>query len=179
VGGHCIPVDPYYLLWKAREYDFYTRFIELAAEVNEAMPYHVVELVTEALSEAALPLKGAHVLVLGVAFKPGIDDARNSPAKRVIELLLRRDAVVTYHDPYVPRFSVGDDVFHREKVVLESVGLTDEALSEADCVVIVTGHRSVDYGRVVAQAPRVVDTCNATRSVEGKRDHVVRLGAGS
>jgi UDP-N-acetyl-D-glucosamine dehydrogenase len=172
-------VDPYYLLWKAREYDFYTRFIELAAEVNEAMPYHVVELVTEALSEAALPLKGARVLVLGVAFKSDIDDARNSPAKRVIELLLSRGAIVTYHDPYVPRFSVGDDVFHRERVVLESVGLTDEALSEADCAVIVTGHRSLDYGRVVAQAARVVDTCNATRGIDGGGDRVVRLGAGS
>jgi UDP-N-acetyl-D-glucosamine dehydrogenase len=179
VGGHCIPVDPYYLLWKAREYDFYTRFIELAAEVNEAMPYHVVELVTEALSEAALPLKGAHVLVLGVAFKPDIDDARNSPARRVIELLLKRGATVTYHDPYVPRFSVGDNVFHRESLALESVGLTDVALSAADCVVIVTGHRSLDYGRVVAQAARVVDTCNATRGIDGGGDRVVRLGAGS
>ena len=101
VGGHCIPVDPYYLFWKAREYDFYTKFIELAAEVNEAMPYHVVDLVAEGLSQAGRPLKGADVLVLGVAFKPDVDDARNSPAKRVIELLLRRGARVTYHDPYL------------------------------------------------------------------------------
>jgi UDP-N-acetyl-D-glucosamine dehydrogenase len=178
VGGHCIPVDPYYLLWKAREYDFYTRFIELAAEVNEAMPYHVVQLVTKALSEAGLPLKGAGVLVLGVAFKPDVDDARNSPAKRVIELLLRRGAEVRYHDPHVPRFSVGNDVFHREMVTLESVGLTDEALSAADCVVIVTGHRSLDYDRVVERAAHVVDTCNATAGVDGGRDKIVLLGAG-
>jgi UDP-N-acetyl-D-glucosamine dehydrogenase len=176
VGGHCIPVDPYYLLWKAREYDFYTRFIELAAEVNEAMPYHVVELVAEALSQAGLPVKEASVLVLGVAFKPDVDDARNSPARRVIELLLRRGAVVCYHDPYVPSFSVGDDVFHRESVALTSVGLTDEALSTADCVVIVTGHRSLDYSRVVDRAARVVDTCNATADVGGGKDKVVRLG---
>jgi UDP-N-acetyl-D-glucosamine dehydrogenase len=178
VGGHCIPVDPYYLLWKAREYDFYTRFIELAAEVNEAMPYHVVELVTEALSEAGLPVKGAGVLVLGVAFKPDVDDARNSPARRVIELLLRRGAIVTYHDPYVPRFSVGDDVFHRESVVLQSEPLTDEVLAGADCVVIVTGHRSLDYSRVVDRAARVVDTCNATANVAGGREKIMRLGVG-
>jgi UDP-N-acetyl-D-glucosamine dehydrogenase len=177
VGGHCIPVDPYYLLWKAREYDFYTRFIELAAEVNEAMPYHVVELVTEALSEAGLALKGAGVLVLGVAFKPDVDDARNSPAGRIIELLLRRGAEVCYHDPYVPRFSVGNDVFHREAVALESVPLTDEVLSDADCVVVVTGHRALEYGHVVARAVRVVDTCNATADVDGGREKIARLGA--
>lgn len=177
VGGHCIPVDPYYLLWKAREYDFYTKFIELAAEVNEAMPYHVVELVTEALSRAGLPMKDARVLVLGVAFKPDVDDARNSPATRVIELLLGRGAVVSYHDPYIPRFQVGNDVFHRETVVLESAALTDEALSAADCVVIVTGHRDVDYGRVIGQASWVVDTCNATSDAGDGRERVLRLGA--
>jgi len=178
VGGHCIPVDPYYLFWKAREYDFYTKFIELAAEVNEAMPYHVVELVTEGLSQEGLPLKGAQVLVLGVAFKPDVDDPRNSPAKRVIELLLGRSAVVTYHDPYVPRFCVGNDVFHPEGLELASVPLTDEALADADCVVIVTGHRSLDYERVVGQAARVIDTCNVTAGVGGDKDNVLRLGAG-
>lgn len=178
VGGHCIPVDPYYLFWKAREYDFYTKFIELAAEVNEAMPYHVVELVTKGLSQDGLPLKGAEILVLGVAFKPDVDDARNSPAKRIIELLLRRGAVVAYHDPRVPRFKVGNDVFHREDLELASVALDDETLSSADCVVIVTGHRSVDYDRVVREAQRVVDTCNATADVERQGDKVLRLGAG-
>jgi UDP-N-acetyl-D-glucosamine dehydrogenase len=118
VGGHCIPIDPYYLSWKAREYDYYAEFIELAGEVNQAMPYHVVDLVSQALSLRRKPLRDAHVLVLGVAFKPDIDDARNSPAERVIELLLRQGAVVSYHDPYVPRFQVGDDVFHREAIVL-------------------------------------------------------------
>ena len=176
VGGHCIPVDPYYLSWKAREYDFYTKFIELAAEVNQAMPYHVVELVSEALSQCGLPLKDARLLVLGVAFKPDIDDARNSPAERVIELLLNRDADVRYHDPYVPRFRIGNDVFHRQNVVLESVPLTDEELVAADGVVIVTGHRSLDYAHIVEQAALIVDTCNATVGVTHNREKITRLG---
>nr|HID12276.1 nucleotide sugar dehydrogenase [Anaerolineae bacterium] len=185
VGGHCIPVDPYYLSWKAREYDFYTKFIELAAEVNQAMPYHAVNLVAEALSRQGYPLQGARVLVLGVAFKPDIDDARNSPAERVIELLLSRGARVRYHDPYVPRFQVGNDVFHRETVVLESVPLTEEEIGAADCVVIVTGHRSLDYEHVVKHANLVVDTCNATAVVSDRQNpskaqlwrKIVRLGA--
>ncbi len=177
VGGHCIPVDPHYLSWKAREFDFYTKFIALAAEVNEAMPYHAVELVTEALSRAGSSLSGAQVLVLGVAFKPGVDDSRNSPAKRVVELLLSRGALVRYHDPHVPRFRVGNDVFHRENLVLESVALTDEELSSADCVLIVTGHRDVDYGHVVDQASRVVDTCNAAAGIRAGREKILRLGA--
>ncbi len=176
VGGHCIPVDPYYLSWKAREYDYYTEFIELAGEVNQAMPYHVVDLVCQALSLRGKPLRGARVLVLGVAFKPDIDDARNSPAERVIELLLSRDAVVGYHDPYVPTFRVGDDVFHRDALMLESEPLTEEALAAADCVVVVTGHRSLDYGHVVRSADVVVDTCNATAAVEEAHERVVRLG---
>jgi UDP-N-acetyl-D-glucosamine dehydrogenase len=175
VGGHCIPVDPYYLSWKAREYDYYTEFIELAGEVNQAMPYHVVDLVAQALSLCEKPLYGARVLVLGVAFKPDIDDARNSPAERVIELLLSRGAVVRYHDPYVPRFQVGDDVFHREAIVLESVSLTEEEIAAADCAVIVTDHRSVDYARVVKHAALVVDTRNVTAGLSD--GEVVRLGA--
>ena len=181
VGGHCIPVDPYYLSWKAREYDYYAEFIELAGEVNQAMPYHVVDLVCEALSLRGKPLRGARVLVLGVAFKPGIDDARNSPAERVIELLLCRGAVVRYHDPYVPRFQAGNDVFHRGTIVLESVSLTEEELATADCVVVVTGHRSLDYGYVMRHAGLVVDTCNATAVVSDQPDlsnaQIVRLGA--
>jgi len=177
VGGHCIPVDPYYLSWKAREYDYYTEFIELAGEVNQAMTYHVVDLVCQGLSLRGKPLRDARVLVLGVAFKPDIDDARNSPAERIIELLLSRGARVRYHDPYVPRFQVGDDVFHRETVVLESVPLTEEEIAAADCVVIVTGHRCLDYARVVRHADLIVDTCNATAAVDEGREKIVRLGA--
>jgi UDP-N-acetyl-D-glucosamine dehydrogenase len=182
VGGHCIPVDPYYLSWKAREYDFYTKFIELAAEVNQAMPYHVVELAVEALGRQGKPLAGAHILVLGVAFKRDIDDARNSPAERIIELLLSRGARVDYSDPYVPRFRIGRDVFHRQERWLESIDLTDELLAGADCVLIIAGHRIVDYARVVQKARLVIDTANATAGLigpvpTGDRAHIVRVGA--
>lgn len=177
VGGHCIPIDPYYLSWKAREYDFYAEFIELAGEVNQAMTYHVVDLACQALSLHGKPLNGARVLVLGVAFKRDIDDARNSPAERIIELLLGRGAQVAYHDPYVPRFEVGGDVFHHERVMLESLELTEDELGAVDCAIIVTDHRNVDYEHVVRHARLVVDTRNATAGVEGYEDRVVRLGA--
>jgi len=176
VGGHCIPIDPYYLSWKAREYDYYTEFIELAGEVNQAMPHHVVELVSQALSMHRKPLRDARVLILGVAFKPEIDDARNSPAGRIIELLLNRGAEVYYHDPYVPRFQVGNDVFHREATILESVALTEKEIAAADCVVIVTDHRRLDYERVAVHANLVVDTRNATADLSDYRDKIVRLG---
>ena len=120
VGGHCIPVDPYYLSWKAREYDFYTKFIELAAEVNSEMPYHTVQRVIRGLNQRGRSVKDASVLVLGVAFKPDVDDARNSPAERVIELLLKEGAQISYHDPHVPHFHVGDDVFLRDGARFES-----------------------------------------------------------
>ena len=177
VGGHCIPIDPYYLSWKAREYDYYAEFIELAGEVNQAMTYHVVDLVSQALSYHYKPLRGARILVLGVAFKPDIDDARNSPAERVIELLLGRGATVRYHDPYVPRFHVGNDVFRQEPTVLESVPLTDEALAAADCVVIVTNHRDLDYAHIVEHAQLIVDTRNATNHLSVGQGKVFRLGA--
>jgi UDP-N-acetyl-D-glucosamine dehydrogenase len=185
VGGHCIPVDPYYLSWKARAYDFYTKFIELAAEVNQAMPYHIVDLVCQGVSQRGQPLLGAKVLILGVAFKPDIDDARNSPAERVIELLMARGAVVTYHDPYVPRFNVGGDVFQPQRLTLASVPLTEAAMTESDCVVIVTGHRELDYNWVAHHAPLVVDSCNATADVREhfnqeagrKQAMILRLGA--
>jgi UDP-N-acetyl-D-glucosamine dehydrogenase len=175
VGGHCIPIDPYYLLWKAREYDFYTRFIELAAETNEAMPYHVVDLVVKALSSRGKALAGAKVLVLGVAFKPNIGDARNSPAERVIELLLSRDADVSYHDPFVPGFAVGGNVFCREARNLTSQPLTPDMLRDVDAVVIVTGHTTLDYAQVMELAPVVVDTCNATGNQAGSAT-VIKLG---
>ncbi len=176
VGGHCIPVDPYYLSWKAREYDYYTEFIELAGEVNQAMTHHVVDLVCQGLSLQGKPLRDARVLVLGVAFKPDIDDARNSPAKRIIELLLSRGARVRYHDPYVPRFQVGNDVFHRKTVMLESMPLTEKEITAADCVVVVTDHRSLDYERVVKHASLVVDTRNVTSGMASHREKIVRLG---
>jgi UDP-N-acetyl-D-glucosamine dehydrogenase len=176
VGGHCIPVDPYYLSWKAREYDFYTKFIELAAEVNQAMPYHVVDLIARALSQEGKPLDGAQILVLGVAFKRDIDDARNSPAERIIELLLQRKAQISYHDPYVPRYRVGRDAFYPDERWLESVELTDEVIANADCVVIVAGHQATDHAPVMRQAKVIVDTVNATQGLEGSA-RVVRVAA--
>lgn len=178
VGGHCIGVDPYYLSWKAREFDFYTKFIELAAEVNQSMPFHVVDLAEQALSQNHKATRDANVLVLGVAFKRDVDDARNSPAERVMELLLRRGAKVNYHDPYVSRFHVGGDVFHPQRVDFNSTPLTEQTLAKADCVIIVTGHRSVDYNIVVKNASAVVDTCNATEFVKAGREKILRLGAG-
>ena len=176
VGGHCIPVDPYYLSWKAREYDFYTRFIELAADVNQGMPYHLVKLAHDALGRKNKSLQDARVLVLGVAFKPDVDDARNSPAERVIEELLRYGARVRYHDPFVPRFHVGGDVFYRERVDLASVPLTHAALRACDIAIIVTAHHAVNYRRVVANAPLVVDSANVTQGL-GHAEKIARVGA--
>ncbi len=175
VGGHCIPIDPYYLAWKAREFDFSTRFIELAADTNQAMPYHVVNLVVRALGDQGRPARGASILILGVAFKPNVDDPRNSPAERIIELLLERGALVSYHDPHISEFHVGNNAFHRPAVTLASVDLSDDALATADAVVIVAAHRAIDYHRVVERARLVVDTANATGGES--RPHVVRLGA--
>ncbi len=177
VGGHCIPVDPYYLAWKAREYDFNTRFIELAAEVNGAMPYHTVDLIIQSLNHNGKSLQGSTVLVMGVAFKPNIDDARNSPAQRVIELLLKSGAEVRYHDPFVPQFFAGGSIVLQEKIILENSPLTTETVEAADCVAIVTGHRTIDYGWLLQHSSAVVDTVNITKNLTGMKHKVVRLGA--
>ncbi|MCC7353039.1 MAG: nucleotide sugar dehydrogenase [Anaerolineae bacterium] len=177
VGGHCIPVDPYYLSWKAREFDFYTKFIELAAEVNGDMPYHVADLVRQALTRCGKTVRGARILVLGVAFKSDVDDARNSPAERLMELLWADGAEVRYHDPHVPHFHLGPDVFLKKQVVLDSVPLTEEEVQASDCVVIVSGHRVLDYAWVVRHAPLVVDTPNAAKAVREGREKIWRVGA--
>lgn len=176
-GGHCIPVDPYYLSWKAREYDFYTKFIELAAEVNQSMPYHVIELISAGLNHHSKVLRDARVLILGVAFKKDIDDARNSPAERIIELLLERGAVVHYNDPYVSRFHIGRSVFYEEEIQLASQPLTEDLLQESDCVVIVAGHSCYDYAWIAAHCSLLVDTVNATQGIKSARAHIVKLGA--
>jgi UDP-N-acetyl-D-glucosamine dehydrogenase len=174
VGGHCILVDPYYLACAAREYDVNLGFIQLAADVNEEMPYHVAGLVARALGRRGVALQGARILVLGVAFKKDIDDARNSPAERVIEALLQDGAHVRYHDPYVPSFPVHSDFVPRHPFKLASVPLSDEVLAQTDCVVIVQAHTPVDYAALAQRVPVVVDTCNALAGVDG--DHIVRLG---
>lgn len=165
LGGHCIPVDPFYLSWKAREVDFPTRFVELAGEINTAMPYHVVERISSALNHKTKPLPGARVLVLGVAYKKDIDDMRESPALTIIELLRREGAIVSYNDPYVPKIGRG----RKYNLNMTSVPLTD--LQQYDCVVIVTDHSDYDYAHIVQEARLVIDTRNATRGIAS--NHVV------
>lgn len=177
VGGHCIPVDPYYLAWKARAFDFHTKFIELAAEVNSAMPYFTVEKIIHGLNDTGKTIRGANILVLGVAFKRDIDDARNSPAQRVIELLLDAGASVVYHDPFVREFSVGGNVFSPQRVDIPRVDLTAETLARADCTVITTGHSSIDYRRVAENSTLVFDAVNATGNLAHERGNILRLGS--
>lgn len=170
LGGHCIPIDPFYLTWKARHFEFSTRFIELAGEINTNMPYYVVQRTIEALNGLDRGVKGANLFVLGVAYKKDVDDMRESPAVRVIELLEKKGAKVSYHDPYVPEAES-----HRQHgKVWKGVQLTDEALSKADAVLILTDHTNVDYDRVVKNAKLVIDTRNATRNVVSGREKIVK-----
>lgn len=171
VGGHCIPIDPFYLTWKAREYDFHTRFIELAGEINVEVSYYVINKVARALNNVNKSLKDANIFVLGVAYKKDIDDMRESPALKIIELLRKQGANITYHDPYIPVIEPhGGSALH-----LESVALTDEALASADGVVILTDHSTVDYERVVEKAKLVVDTRNATKNVLKNREKIAKI----
>src|ERR1700758_644171 len=163
LGGHCIPVDPYYLSWKAKAWDFQTRFIELAGEINSAMPYHVVSSVSRALSQQRKALNGAKVLVLGVAYKKDIDDLRESPALTIIELLQKDGAQVSYNDPYFPFIGKG----RHYDLQMKCADLKD--LGQYDCVVIVTDHSDYDYGRIVQEAKLVVDTRNATRGIQSDK----------
>src|SRR5256712_4857002 len=176
VGGHCIPVDPYYLSWKAREYDFHTKFIELAAETNLAMPFFTVGRIQRLLNRSGRSLQGARVLVLGASFKRDIDDARNSVAIRVMEILRSHGAEIEYHDPHVPAVRLASPLFggNGHHVELRSVPLDVERLRASDCVVILVGHSSVDYAVVLRDAPRVFDAVNAARGKDG-RAQVERL----
>jgi UDP-N-acetyl-D-glucosamine dehydrogenase len=171
VGGHCIPVDPYYLAWRAREFDFVDRFIEIAGDINFAMPRHVVDLVAEALNDRSKSLKGARAGVIGVAFKPNVQDARNSPAAEILALLDERGAKVDYHDPYVPSFT------DAAGTVRASVGL-EKLITASDVVVVVTPHRAIDWAAVYAGAELVVDTVDSSAGRKTKPRQVLRLGAG-
>jgi UDP-N-acetyl-D-glucosamine dehydrogenase len=150
LGGHCIPVDPHYLSWKMRTLNYKTRFIELASEVNSEMPYFVADQVREALNRRKKAVNGSRILLLGVAYKRDIEDVRESPAVDVLKLLADDGAEVSYHDPFVPRLN-------EDGVDLTSVELTDEALSDADAVVILTDHTEFDYRRVVERATALID----------------------
>ncbi|MFW6126773.1 MAG: nucleotide sugar dehydrogenase [Thermodesulfobacteriota bacterium] len=158
LGGHCIPIDPFYLTWKARQYDLSTRFIELAGEVNTQMPYFVVQRVGEALNEHGQTLKGAEILVLGAAYKKDVDDPRESPGLKIISLLQGKGARVRYHDPHIPHLRGGRNF---PDLDLKSVDLTAENLSGADCVLLVTDHSAMDYAWIASQARLIVDTRNA------------------
>ena len=163
LGGHCIPVDPFYLSWKAKEWDFRTRFIELAGEINTNMPYHVLASVSGALNRHKKSVNGARVLVLGVAYKKDIDDLRESPSLTIIELLQKDGAQVSYHDPYFPFIGKG----RKYDLQMKCAELKD--LGHYDCVVIVTDHSDYDYRHIVQEAQLVVDTRNATKGINSPK----------
>jgi UDP-N-acetyl-D-glucosamine dehydrogenase len=169
LGGHCIPVDPFYLSWKAREYDFSTRFIELAGEVNTAMPYHVVESLAEALNNHKKSLKGSKVLVLGVAYKKDVDDLRESPTLKIMEILQKRGADFDYNDPYFPQLH---KMRHYDYSHMKSVPLNKETLTKYDAVLIATDHSSYDYALIVESSKLVVDSRNATKRVMRNREKI-------
>ncbi|MFO0723122.1 MAG: nucleotide sugar dehydrogenase [Myxococcota bacterium] len=170
LGGHCIPIDPFYLTWKAREYDFQTKFIELAGEVNTSMPYHVIESTMYALNDRKMSLNGAKIMVLGVAYKADVDDLRESPALKIIDLLQDRGAEVIYNDPHCPvimktrKYDLG----------MESVNLTPEILRAQDAVMILTNHKVYDYEMIAKHANLILDTRNAMKAVQ-KRDNILKI----
>jgi UDP-N-acetyl-D-glucosamine dehydrogenase len=170
LGGHCIPIDPFYLTWIARQHNFATRFIELAGEINTQMPAYVVNRVAEFLNECGKPLKGSKILVLGVAYKPDVGDPRESPSFVVIEQLLARGSSVTYNDPHVPHLPK----MRRHSIQMDSQPLTKELLASQDCVLILTSHSSYDWTWIVTYSPLIVDTRNATRNVLVGRDRIRR-----
>ncbi len=157
LGGHCIPIDPFYLTWKAREFDFHTEFIELAGKINSQMPYFCVAKLARALNERGKAVKAAKILVIGVAYKADVNDMRESPALKVISLLKERGGDVSYHDPHVPRLEAG----HGLREAMTSVALDDATLAAADCVAVVTAHSGIDWVHVAAKADLVVDFRNA------------------
>jgi UDP-N-acetyl-D-glucosamine dehydrogenase len=170
MGGHCIPIDPFYLSWKAREYDFTTRFIHLAGEINVHVHYYVVAKIQDALNQQGKSLKGAKILVLGVAYKKDVDDARESPALAIIELLRKKGAIVLYHDPFIPVLPR----FRKYHFKLKSSPLTEKLLRHVDAAVIVTDHSQIDYPWVVEKAPLVVDTRNVTKGMTRWKRKIIK-----
>ena len=168
LGGHCIPIDPLYLSWKLKTLNYTARFIELASEVNSNMPYYVIGKITDALNDICKPVNGSSVLVLGAAYKRDIDDLRESPALDVIQLLQERGAEVTYNDPFVP------DLRH-EGIALDSIELTEDALREADCVVVVTDHTTYDWGWIAQHASIIVDSRNAMKEIANAPAKIIHL----
>jgi UDP-N-acetyl-D-glucosamine dehydrogenase len=177
IGGHCIPLDPHYLSWKARQHGFDSRFIGLAEEVNSRMPEHVVQLVSDGLNDARKPMNGSRVLLLGVAYKKDIDDVRESPALSIIDRLRLKGCDVRYHDPFVRELTFADAHAEGSGEPLSSVELSEDEIRATDCVVIVTNHSDIDYARVIELAPLVVDTRNALNGDlrRGSRARIIRL----
>ena len=170
MGGHCIPIDPYYLSWKAREYDFTTRFIFLAGEINVHVPYYVVAKIQDALNGRGKSIKGAKILILGVAYKKDIDDARETPALSIMELLRKKGAILFYHDPYIPVLPP----FRKYYFKLKSSPLTKGLLQKIDAVVVVTDHSCIDYSWVMKHAPLVIDTRNVTKNMKQWKKKIVK-----
>lgn len=170
LGGHCIPIDPFYLTWKAREHGCVTRFIELAGEINRHMPEYVVEKTAEALNDDCKSVKGSSIIVVGLAYKPNVDDTRETPAAEIIELLAERGAKVSYHDPHVPSFPN----MRNYKFEMNSVELDEQTLSGADCVVIVTDHEITDWQSIADHAKLVVDTRNAMAQIQSPKTRIVK-----
>ncbi len=169
IGGHCIPLDPLYLSWKARMHGFEARFIGLAEEVNSGMPNHVIEIISDSLNKHRKPLNGSKILVLGVAYKRDIDDARESPALEILKKLRQKGSIIAYSDPYIPTLTIEED--H----LIESVELDRTVLAYSDAVVIVTDHSDFNYQFIVDHAPLIIDTRNATRHVKGSSSKVIKL----
>jgi UDP-N-acetyl-D-glucosamine dehydrogenase len=169
LGGHCIPIDPYYLTWKAREVGLPTRFIELAGEVNRAMPDYVVQRTALALNERGKSVHGARILVLGLAYKPDVDDVRESPSMELIEKLQHLGARVDYNDPHVP----ATHKMRHHDLQMKSVPLNPQSLASYDCVLVATHHSAYDWQQVADHAKLIIDTRGALRSVKGKREHIV------
>ena len=169
LGGHCIPIDPFYLSWVARKHEMSTRFIELAGEINTSMPTYVVNRVAEALNQAGKPIKGSKIGILGVAYKKDVDDPRESPSFKLIELLAARGAVISYSDPHIPTLPKMRSFDVPE---LSSESLTPEYLSDLDCALIATDHTAFDYSAVVNGSKLVVDTRNATKNITENRDRI-------
>jgi UDP-N-acetyl-D-glucosamine dehydrogenase len=171
LGGHCIPIDPFYLSWVARKYGMSARFIELAGEINASMPEFVLKRVSEALNGVGKPVRGSRIAILGIAYKPDIDDPRESPSFVLLQQLLAQGAEVTYNDPHVPRMPA---MRAHRLPPLESQELTPAYLAQQDCVLIATNHSVYDYSFVVEHSALVVDTRNATRNVTAGREKIVK-----
>lgn len=171
VGGHCIPIDPYYLSWKAKEYDFHTNFIEISAETNEGMPYYVVNTVISALSNTGICPKNASVLIIGVTFKRDVSDMRDSPSLKIIRALEDKVSKISYSDPFVEKINLRDSTYR-------ALPLNEKTLKQFDCTLITTDHSSYDYDFIVRNSRLVIDTRNATKKVKEGREKIVLLGGG-